>query len=123
MPPLVSKLPDFLQRQVLFFEAQIEDAARNFAASLPPGTHVLDAGAGEGQYAPLFRGLQYTAVDLGVGDANWAYGGLDAVADLQQLPFRRDAFDACLNIVTLEHVQDPAGVLSELARVLKSGGR
>jgi SAM-dependent methyltransferase len=122
MPPLLRALPDALQRRVLHFEAQIEDAARAFAAALEPGARVLDAGAGELQYAPLFERHRYVAIDLGVGDTGWAYDRLDAVARLEQLPFSDASFDACLNIVTLEHVTDPARVLREIARVLRPGG-
>lgn len=123
MPALLRALPEPVQRQVLFFEARIEDAIRSFAAELPAGSRVLDAGAGEAQYAELFDGLRYIAVDLGVGDAAWSYRHLDGIADLQRLPFRDAAFDACVNIVTLEHVREPGLVLTELARVLRSGGR
>ena len=41
------RLPRPLRRHVLYFEAEIEDAIRTFAASLPEGAQVLDAGAGE----------------------------------------------------------------------------
>jgi len=116
-------MPAAVQRQVLHFEACIEDAARAFAASLPPGAAVLDAGAGESQYEPLFAGLRYVAVDLGVGDSQWSYRRLDAVADLSLLPFADGSFAGCVNIVTLEHVREPRAVLSELARVMRSGGR
>jgi SAM-dependent methyltransferase len=83
---------------------------------------VLDAGAGEAQYAPLFEGRRYVAVDLGVGDADWSYKSLDAVADLVRLPFRGGSFDGAVNIVTLEHVREPGVVVKELARVLRPGG-
>jgi len=116
-------LPGFLRRHVLYFEARIEDAAWALAANLPDGARVLDAGAGEGRYAPLFERHRYCGVDLGVGDPAWDYRRLDAVADLGMLPFPAACFDACLNIVTLEHVRDPARVLGELARVLAGGGR
>ena len=48
---------------------------------------------------------------------------LDALSDLLLLPFRDDTFDAALNVVTLEHVTDPAQVIAELYRCLKPGGR
>jgi len=112
-----------LRRHVLFFEAQIERAIQQFSQALRPGMRVLDAGAGEAQYAPLFRHCQYVAVDLGVGDSSWDYSRLDAVADLSALPFADACFHAALNIVTLEHVPEPGRVLSELARVLAPQGR
>lgn len=114
--------PQFLQRYILHFEASIEDALRAFVRTLPTNARVLDAGAGEAQYASLFRPFRYVAVDLGVGDTSWSYEALDAVADLAQLPFASDVFDAAVNIVTLEHVTKPAVVIGELARVLRPGG-
>ena len=112
-----------IERYVLHFEACIENAVSAFAASLPAGSRVLDAGAGEGQYARCFTASRYVGVDLGVGDTAWDYGKLDAIADLTALPFAGGAFDACLNIVTLEHVPEPATALRETARSLKPGGR
>ena len=41
----------------------------------------------------------------------WDYGKLDAIADLTALPFRDACFEACINIVTLEHVREPACAL------------
>jgi SAM-dependent methyltransferase len=116
-------LPAGLRRYLLFFEAEIERAVDEFARSIPSGSRVLDAGAGECQYAGHFKKHRYTSVDLGVGDAAWNYGTLDAVADLTALPFPGATFDACLNVVTLEHVRDPAAALAEMGRVLKPGGR
>jgi len=114
-------LPPAILRHVYHFEATIESEVRTFSSSLPPGARVLDAGAGETQYKPLFRQHRYTAVDLAIGDAGWDYSAIDALADLTRLPFRDGAFDAALNIVTLEHLAEPAAALSELARVLRPG--
>jgi SAM-dependent methyltransferase len=122
MPALLRILPAAMQRHILHFESRIEDAARQFAALVPAGRRVLDAGAGESQYEELFGGLQYIAVDLGVGDAGWSYSKLDAVADLGRLPFRDESFAGVVNIVTLEHVRYPRSVIVELARVLEPGG-
>jgi len=108
---------------VLHFEGAIRRAVESFAASLAPASRVLDAGAGERQYAPYFRQHQYIGVDLGVGDAQWNYQLLDAVADLRALPFPTATFGAVLNVVTLEHVTDPEQVVAEMARVLAPQGR
>lgn len=112
-----------LWRYIMHFEAAIEDAVRGFAGSLTEGSRVLDAGAGEGQYAHYFKSQRYTGVDLGVGDSAWDYRRLQAVADLAALPFQDESFDACISIVTLEHVKEPARALGEIARSLKSGAR
>jgi len=118
-----NRLPRFLRRHILHFEAAIEDSIQDFAAELPAGARVLDAGAGERVHARYFSRQRYTAVDLAVGDAAWDYGKLDAVADLTALPFPGGCFDACINIVTLEHVREPGCALQEMARTLASGGK
>jgi SAM-dependent methyltransferase len=94
-----------------------------FARGLPEGARVLDAGAGEAQYGHHFSRQRYCALDLGVGDTAWDYSNLDAVGDLSALPFGDHVFEAALNVVTLEHVREPAKVVEELARVLAPGGR
>lgn len=120
-PGVQNRLPVFLRRYVLDFERRIEDAVRQFASGLPAGARVLDAGAGELQYAKHFDGLRYVAVDLACGDELWDYSKLHAIADLAVLPFPSGAFDGAINIVTLEHVAEPATVIRELARVLAPG--
>jgi SAM-dependent methyltransferase len=117
------RLPPFLRRHILHFEASIEDALANFAPRVGAGERVLDAGAGEGRHARYFPFARYCGVDLAIGDAAWNYRGLDAIADLAALPFRGGAFAACINIVTLEHVREPHRVLRELARILGNGGK
>jgi SAM-dependent methyltransferase len=120
---LRQRLPRFLARRVFHFEAAIEDAVARFAGELAQGALVLDAGAGEGAYARFFPKQRYVGVDLGIGDPQWDYRRLDTVGDLLQLPFRSGTFDACLNVVTLEHVPEPARAVAEMARALKPGGR
>lgn len=118
---LQQRLPRFLWRHILAFEAAIGDAVEAFASRVPAGARVLDAGAGESVHAKYFKHCRYTAVDLGIGDAAWNYAALHAVADLAALPFRLASFDACLNVVTLEHVPEPGHVLDEIARAMKPG--
>ena len=117
-------MPRPLRRYVQHFEARIEDAVEAFAARVNPRARVLDAGAGEGNYKHHFDGrIRYCGLDLAVGDAAWNYSRLDVVGDLMHLPFRDATFDACLNVVTLEHVPEPGRVVQELARTLAPGGR
>jgi SAM-dependent methyltransferase len=116
-------LPGPLARYILHFESEIERAVGEFARALPEGARVLDAGAGEGQYKHHFPKQRYCGLDLGVGDAKWDYSILDAVGDLSKMPFRDGVFSAALNIVTLEHVREPARVVAEIARVLGADGR
>jgi len=116
-------LPRFARNYVLHFETSIERAVSEFADTLPHQARVLDAGAGESKYARFFRNQRYCGVDTAVGNAKWDYSGLDAVADLAALPFADESFDACLNVVTLEHVRDPARALKEIARIMQRGGR
>jgi len=120
---LAYHLPRPLRRHILHFENEIEDAVAALARELPAGARVLDAGAGEGQYARYFGRHRYCGVDLAVGDARWDYSRLDAVADLAALPFRANTFDAALHIVTIEHLKEPARALAEIARSLAAGGR
>jgi SAM-dependent methyltransferase len=115
---IVDRLPAWLSRRILHFEAAIEDAVAGFAASLPAGARLLDAGAGEVRHARYFTRQRYCGVDLAVGDRTWNYSRLDAVADLARLPFASGCFDAAINIVTLEHVREPESVLREIARTL-----
>lgn len=117
------RLPGFLRRYILHFEAAVENRVAGFANNLNSGQRVLDAGAGEAPYARYFSRQRYTAIDLGIGDATWNYGKLDAIADLTALPFPARCFDACINIVTLEHLREPACALREIERTLTSTGR
>ncbi len=118
---LTERLPRWLHRRVLRFEAAIDDEISRFARDLPPGTWVLDAGAGEGEDARYFSQCRYVAVDLAVGDPDWDYSRLDVQADLGRLPFPDRRFGAALNIVVLEHISEPERVLAEIARVVEPG--
>ena len=120
---LAYRLPKPLRRHILHFETEIDAAVAALARALPAAARILDAGAGEGQYAHHFTRQRYCGVDLAVGDAAWDYSRLDALADLTALPFRTGAFDAALNVVTLEHLCEPAAALAEIARTLSPGAR
>lgn len=93
------------------------------SASVVPGARVLDAGAGECAYKPWFAHCRYLGVDLSVGDGVWNYTNLDAFAALDALPFADESFDAVVSTQVLEHLEYPERCVTEMARVLKPGGR
>lgn len=98
------------------------------------GQSILDAGCGYCYHtARLARGpAQITAVDfseaaLGAARANLKAASLtDRVslmqADLTNLPFENNSFDAVVCWGVLMHIPNIEGALRELARVLKLGG-
>jgi len=95
---------------------------QNVARSLPPGTRLLDAGAGECVYKRFFSGARYLSVDAAIGNPSWNYHNLDCISALDRLPFHDQSFDAALCTQTLEHLEWPRESVQELFRVLKSGG-
>jgi SAM-dependent methyltransferase len=80
--------------------------------------HVLDIGCGAKPYLPFVA--PYAGRYVGVDTAEGPY--VDHVTPAEQLPFEDEAFDLVLCTQVLEHVQDPAAVLSEIHRVLRPGG-
>lgn len=101
------------------------------AQRLSPGARVLDVGAGQCRYRPLFKHCVYQAQDFGgyQGTTNgtmpeaWQYGELDYVCEATSIPVDGNTFDAVLCTEVLEHVPEPILVLKEIARILKPGGR
>jgi SAM-dependent methyltransferase len=97
-------------------------AVSQFAADLPPGGRVLDAGAGNAPYAELFDHCQYVGADWSNSPHAQASES-DIIASLDALPVNSASFDAVLCTEVLEHLRHPDAVLAELARVLVPGGR
>jgi len=115
-------VPSALYKRLDPFEASIDTFVRAVAAEIPAGRRVLDAGAGEGRFKPLFAHTEYIGVDFAQGDPAWNYSALDVIGRLEELPFENASFDHVLSIVVLEHTPQPARVVDEFRRVLKPGG-
>jgi SAM-dependent methyltransferase len=92
-----------------------------FAATVPAGALVLDAGAGKSPYKSLFAHARYESADFGKVDTQ--YAPLTYTCDLTQIPVADGRFDAAILTQVLEHVPEPLAVLRELHRVLKPGCR
>ncbi|MET9881707.1 methyltransferase domain-containing protein [Streptomyces sp. NPDC006430] len=129
-----------------FFGARAADWDRKFPEDGPafatavaefglrPGDRVLDAGCGTGRALPALRaavgptgtvlGADLTPQMLAAAQRS----GRDAegtllLADVARLPLRDRALDAVFAAGLIAHLPDPAANLSELARVVRPGGR
>lgn len=120
--PAFHSLIASLRRRLIINSSRVHLEAGNqaFAAEVPAGSLVLDAGAGNCQYRPLFNHARYESADFGGVDKR--YGELTYVCDLTAIPVENERFDYVLFNQTLEHLPQPGAVLQELARVLKPGG-
>ncbi len=108
-----------------------QSLALGIAAFLQLGD-TLDVGSGDGAaaaaLAPYCTSL--TCIDTSarmIEAANERLGKLEhvkaCVADVHELPFASDSFDAVLVFHTLTYAEQPARALAECARVLRPGGR
>ncbi len=118
--PLV---PRSILRIIDPFHTRLRERLAEAARSLPPGSRVLDAGAGECPHAALFAHTRYYTLDRGIGDVRWDYSRIGVAGDAHALPFAGGTFDAVVNVQVLEHLQEPGLAIQEFARVLKPGGR
>jgi SAM-dependent methyltransferase len=111
--------------------SKIRDAGRWYitrfvkaaSESLPSGSLILDAGAGECAYKRFFGHCQYRSVDLAVGEEKWNYHNLDYIAPLHDMPLSDNSFDAVLCTEVLEHLEWPRESIREIYRILRPGGR
>ena len=91
------------------------------------GGVLLDVACGGGLFAPhaRARGYRHVGVDLSRSGLEVARrrGVLPAEGDATALPIRTESVDLVLAGEVLEHVPDLPGVVAELCRVLRPGGR
>jgi SAM-dependent methyltransferase len=81
---------------------------------------VLDVGSADGPSVSWLRGHgRRTALDLDTR----GLGPGDVCASAMELPFRDDTFDVVSAFDVVEHCEPEIDVMSELARVLRPGGR
>ncbi len=83
------------------------------------GGVLLDLGAGNQPFRPWYGERVQRVVAIDAAPAP----GIDALSFAAPLPFQDKAFDVVLCTSVLEHVDDAEAAVSEIARVLKPGGR
>jgi lipopolysaccharide biosynthesis protein/ubiquinone/menaquinone biosynthesis C-methylase UbiE len=100
------------------------------ATSYCRGKRVLDAACGEGYGSRLLAELAESVIGVDVDPitvayAQRTYGSERArflVADVTKIPLEDRSFDVVVSFETIEHLQDHAGFLAELKRLLLPGG-
>jgi ubiquinone/menaquinone biosynthesis C-methylase UbiE len=118
-------------RKIAVPERLLFGAGRQWAAARASG-RTLEVAAGTGRNLPYF-GLEpaLTAVDLSAAMISLAQQRASrqgrhvhlAVADAQALPFATAHFDTVVATLALCSIPDDRAAVSEMARVLKPGGR
>ena len=123
---------DWDEMRSSFYNEGVIDALTD-RAEVGPDSRVLDVGTGTGFIAAGVapRARHVVGVDsspamlavaagnaaaLGLGNVSLVEGGVDA------LPVADDSVDAAVANMVLHHAPDPAGMLTEMARVVRPGG-
>ena len=115
-------------RDLPAFRAMIRAMEARLVQALGPLPHpLLDVGTGDGHFAatvlgPVDVGVDPDAASLAEAAARGVYRSL-LQADATRLPFDDGSFAAVVSNCVLEHIPDLDGVLAEIARVLRPGGR
>jgi len=95
---------------------------------LRAGMRVLDVGCGPGRHAHalMARGVEVVGVDIAMDFLRAAGDGTWVRADARRLPFSDRSFDAAISLCQggfgLLGGEDDAGVVKEMARIVKKGG-
>jgi SAM-dependent methyltransferase len=100
--------------------------------AVPAGRRWLDVGCGTGALAAtvLERAQPVSVVGLDASDGLVAYAQRHLsdprvsfqVGNALELPFEAGAFDAVVSGLVLNHIDDPTGMVRELARITGEGG-
>lgn len=119
----------------LFSSRTAEADAAFVLPHLKPGMKLLDCGCGPGSItiglARVVEPGETTGIDIDTGQVEFArerasQTGVDNVrfetADVYELPFSDNEFDAVFMYALLEHLDRPEHALSQAHRVLKPGG-
>jgi SAM-dependent methyltransferase len=97
----------------------MHQSVRDFVSRYPIRGRILEVGSLDvnGTIRDMFPGTDYTGIDIRPGP------GVDQVMSGAKLEFPDNSFDGVLYLETMEHDKTFWLTLSEIARVLKEGGR
>jgi len=108
-----------------------DHAAQTLCEYLTSGDNILDVGCGTGMFAKAMsrhlecaiEGIDISAASLEIAQRQGGYTRLQA-HDLQAppLPVVDNAFDAAACVGVLTYIEDAAGLLADMCRVVRPGG-
>jgi SAM-dependent methyltransferase len=91
--------------------------------TVAPADKWLDVGCGMRPYESYFPSSTYVGVDIAVSGRDPGLKAPDHYYDGRVLPFPDHSFEGVISTQVLEHVPDPRGLLAEIYRVIKPGGK
>jgi SAM-dependent methyltransferase len=106
-----------------------EEIVHALLAELPAGSSVLDAGCGTGRHAAFLAGKGHEVVGIDSSSEMLALAAVKVptarleLAELERIPLPDDSVDAVVCGLVLSHARDIRPGVTELARVLRPGGR
>jgi SAM-dependent methyltransferase len=116
-------LSEMYQKIFRFNDYNRERFIADFAAGLPAGTRVLDAGAGPCKYKHYFAHCIYEAQDFAKYEGKeHSYGDLDYVSDIADIPVEDGRFDCIICTEVFEHIPRPDEAVAEFSRIIRDGG-
>src|SRR5215472_1926228 len=125
---------DWDEMQALELPAAAVEAALLALVPEHDGGQLVDIGTGTGRVLELLAprisqgvGVDASKAMLALARSRLARPGLShcsvRLADMYRLPLAEASFDVAVTQMVLHYAEDPPGVLAEVARVLRPGGR
>ena len=105
------------------YRAAIAERLEGLEKDLRRGSKVLDVGCGTQIYRHIFRGHQYTGIDVEESGREASNKTPDRYFDGEHLPFPDASFDLIICTAVLEHAELYQELTQEMARALKPTGR
>lgn len=97
---------------------QLMRFAKNYLSKIPKGSLVLDVGVGDAPYWHIRPDLDWKGLDVSQGEnVNFL------ITKGAAWPIQSNSFDVVLCTQVIEHIEEPAFLISEINRVLKPGGQ
>jgi len=98
-----------------FYHRELFKALKYYAKG-----NLLDIGCGNKPYKQLIENHteSYLGCDIIQSDNN----AVDLICSANKIPLNDDLFDTIISTQTIEHVEDPNGLISEAYRLLKTNG-
>lgn len=122
----IEENPVFQATAGFFLNSIFHNTVRAFLNRLvvSPETRVLDVGVRRGSFTALLR-ARVVGIDVDLPSLEYLAQRTNVVpihATAEHLPFKDGAFDVVFCTEVLEHIENDAGVVREMARVTAKGG-